>query len=121
MSVLSTLGGADDSYMQYALLAVLTGAVLINLKTFPGVWHVGEINQRAIRKKLSSLLDALLTRCFISFLVASIEGPFHPISRGSIVSPSDRYEWGSRRRSVWRDSSPLLLSSDLASERPDGM
>ncbi|KAJ5498180.1 hypothetical protein N7453_007231 [Penicillium expansum] len=26
--------------MQYALLAVITGAVLINLKTFPGVWHL---------------------------------------------------------------------------------
>lgn len=50
MSVLSTLGGAYEGYTQYVLLAVITGAVLINLKTLPGVWHVGERNQPAFRK-----------------------------------------------------------------------
>lgn len=48
MSVLSILGRAEDGYMQYALLAVITGAVLINLKTFPGVWHVGAMIECAL-------------------------------------------------------------------------
>ncbi|KAJ6125120.1 hypothetical protein N7471_012437 [Penicillium samsonianum] len=56
MSVLSTLGGADDSYMQYALLAVLAGAVLINLKTFPGVWHL-----RVLKGLFTQFLGARLS------------------------------------------------------------
>lgn len=39
MTVLSTLG-VNDGYMQYALLAAITGVVFINLKTIPFVWHV---------------------------------------------------------------------------------
>ena len=39
MTVLSTLG-VEDGYMQYALLAAITGVVFINLKSLPFVWHV---------------------------------------------------------------------------------
>ena len=66
MSVLSTLGGADDWYMQYALLAAITGVVLVNLKTFPGVWHVGEMNY--VPSEENSIADSLssASRCDFS-------------------------------------------------------